>query len=131
LQQELERIARNTRLPERLLEIYNALGNDLFLIEECLARQTLVDRLSRNFFTFDGSLHATARTDAELLHEQLTNGELDPWTEHPRRSLITAWKSEPAGNGAEEPNALHRWPRDGDRGVKDSRWTRMTSSGSW
>ena len=38
LRDELGRIARDTRFPERLLEIYAALGNDAFLIEECFAR---------------------------------------------------------------------------------------------
>ena len=47
LERELERIAGNTRLPERLLEVYGALGNDSVLIQECLARPVLVERLER------------------------------------------------------------------------------------
>src|SRR5262245_8521211 len=53
LDREVERIARETRMPERLRELHRALGDDPFLIRECLARQVLVDRLSRNFFAFD------------------------------------------------------------------------------
>jgi hypothetical protein len=49
LRRELDRIARDTRLPERLQEIYAALGNDVFLIEECFARPAVVDRLARSF----------------------------------------------------------------------------------
>ena len=41
LQRELERMAHGTRMPERLIELYAALGNDPFLIKECLARATL------------------------------------------------------------------------------------------
>ena len=52
LQRELERMAQGTRMPERLQEVYAALGNDTFLIKECVARATLVDRLTRNFFAF-------------------------------------------------------------------------------
>ena len=44
LQQELARMARGSKMPDRLLELYAALGNDPFLIKECLARATLVDR---------------------------------------------------------------------------------------
>ena len=57
LSRELDRMAAGTRLPERLLELYTALGNDPFLIKECLARQVLVDPLSRNFFAFDTDIH--------------------------------------------------------------------------
>lgn len=46
---ELERMNRNTRLPERLRKIYSALGNDRHLILESLARPALAGRLSRNF----------------------------------------------------------------------------------
>src|SRR4029450_4554812 len=47
LGRELARMGGGTRLPERLLELHAALGNDPFLIKECLARQIMVDRLSR------------------------------------------------------------------------------------
>ncbi len=47
LQRELERMARGSKMPDRLLELYAALGNDSLLIKECLARATLVDRLAR------------------------------------------------------------------------------------
>lgn len=42
LQRELERIARDTRMPERLQGLYDALGNDAGLAREILARPTLV-----------------------------------------------------------------------------------------
>jgi hypothetical protein len=45
LERELSRIAASTRLPDRLREIYAALGNDPALIAECLARPVLVERL--------------------------------------------------------------------------------------
>jgi N-acetylneuraminic acid mutarotase len=56
LRREAERIAKSTRFPDRLHEIYAALGNDGFLIEECFARPALVDRLSRRFFASDERL---------------------------------------------------------------------------
>ena len=45
LQAEMERIAGHTRQPEVLREIFAALGNDPFVIAECLARPVLADRL--------------------------------------------------------------------------------------
>src|ERR1043166_2280788 len=43
LQAEMDRMAQNTRQPEILRELFDALGNDLFVIAECLARPVLVE----------------------------------------------------------------------------------------
>ncbi len=75
LQSELERIARNTRFPERLLEIYRALGEDPTLVEECFARPILVERLAKSSFAFDSRFHASSRTLASRLVEQLKAGD--------------------------------------------------------
>jgi N-acetylneuraminic acid mutarotase len=45
LQAEMDRMARNTRQPEVLQELFEALGNDPFVIAECLARPVLAERL--------------------------------------------------------------------------------------
>ena len=47
LADELERLARETRFPDRLLEIHTALGNDAKRLQECFARPVLVARLLR------------------------------------------------------------------------------------
>src|SRR5580765_725184 len=70
LRSELERIAEETRFPERLREIYEALGNDSFLIEECYVRPFLVDRLARNFYAFDGRLQDDSGQDADRLRRR-------------------------------------------------------------
>jgi hypothetical protein len=44
LQAEMDRMAKNTKQPEVLRELFAALGNDPFVIAECLARQVLVER---------------------------------------------------------------------------------------
>ena len=90
LERELERMARGTRMPERLIELYAALGDDPFLVKECLARATLVDRLARNFFAFDPVLHAKERREAERLRQRLSSGDLKPSAEYPRRTVIVA-----------------------------------------
>jgi hypothetical protein len=45
LQAEIERMAQHTRQPEVLHELFDALGNDPFVIAECLARPVLAERL--------------------------------------------------------------------------------------
>jgi len=87
LQRELERMAQGTRMPERLQELYAALGNDAFLVKECLARATLVDRLTHNFYAFDPTMHIAARTQAGYLHQQLVSGELGASADHPSRTI--------------------------------------------
>jgi hypothetical protein len=45
LQTEMNRMARDTKQPEVLRELFEALGNDPFVIAECLARPVLAERL--------------------------------------------------------------------------------------
>jgi N-acetylneuraminic acid mutarotase len=45
LQTEMERIARRTKQPEVLRELFEALGNDPLVIAECLARPVLAERM--------------------------------------------------------------------------------------
>src|SRR5215831_4275547 len=45
LQAEMDRMAQHTRQPEVLRELFEALGNDPFIIAECLARPVLAQRL--------------------------------------------------------------------------------------
>ncbi|PYY02999.1 MAG: hypothetical protein DMG69_33290, partial [Acidobacteria bacterium] len=45
LQAEMERMAKHTKQPEVLRELFEALDNDPYVIAECLARPTLSERL--------------------------------------------------------------------------------------
>jgi N-acetylneuraminic acid mutarotase len=45
LQAEMDRMAKQTKQPEMLRELFEALGNDPFVIAECLAKPALVERL--------------------------------------------------------------------------------------
>ena len=45
LQAEMERMAQDTKQPEVLRELFKALGNDPFVVAECLARPVLAARL--------------------------------------------------------------------------------------
>jgi hypothetical protein len=48
LQAEMERMAQHTKQPDVLRELFEALGNDPFVITECLARPALSERLATN-----------------------------------------------------------------------------------
>ncbi len=109
LARELDRMVRGTRRPDRLHEIFAALDNDTFLIEECLARATLVDRLARDLYAFDPILHLDARQRAQGIQRQLANGTLDPWSDHPERSVVDLVER--------DPEAVEIDPRDADGGT--------------
>src|SRR5947208_7274428 len=68
LQAEMERIASHTKQPGVLREIFAALGNDPYVIAECLARPALADRLARNLYAHDERFHRELkrRAAAEL-----------------------------------------------------------------
>src|SRR6266576_2470572 len=52
LQAEMDRMAKHTKQPEVLRELFEALGNDPFVIAECLARPALADRFLTNWYTY-------------------------------------------------------------------------------
>src|SRR5205814_1480283 len=68
LQAEMGRMAQHTKQPEVLREIFAALGNDPFVIAECLARPVLAQRLVTNLYAHDERLHGELkrRAQAEL-----------------------------------------------------------------
>jgi len=102
LQREMERMAGSTRMPERLQEVYLALQNDAFLFKECIARATLVDRLTHNFYAFDPRFHTAARRAIDALREQLVSGALSPKADHPNRT-VSEIAVGPGGEGAPGP----------------------------
>ncbi len=57
LQAEMDRMARNTKQPEVLRELFEALGNDPAVIAECLARPTLAERLIADLSAQDQTRH--------------------------------------------------------------------------
>jgi hypothetical protein len=65
LQAEMERMAQHTKQPEVLRELFDALGNDPFVIAECLARPALSERLVANFYAYDQRFHGKLRQRAE------------------------------------------------------------------
>src|SRR5437667_2112047 len=68
LQAEMERIASHTKQPGVLRELFAALGNDPFVITECLARPALAERLLTNWYAYDQRIQGELkhRAEAEL-----------------------------------------------------------------
>src|SRR5437588_5316842 len=60
LQAEMERMAQHTRQPEMLRELFESLGNDPFVIAECLARPVLSEQLVTSSYGYDQRFHGTA-----------------------------------------------------------------------
>ena len=65
LQTEMDRMAQNTKQPEVLHELFEALGNDPFVIAECLARPVLADRLLTQ--SVAGQAKESSRTSGEVV----------------------------------------------------------------
>src|SRR5258708_5924066 len=57
LQAEMDRMAIHTKKPEVLRELFAALGNDAFVIAECLARPALAERLLTSRYGYDAKIH--------------------------------------------------------------------------
>jgi hypothetical protein len=65
LQAEMERLASHTKQPGVLREIFVALGNDPFVIAECLARPVLAERLITELYAHDSRFHGELKRRAE------------------------------------------------------------------
>ena len=68
LQAEMDRMTQNTKQPEVLHELFEALGNDPVVIAECLARPALADRLLTSSYAYDQRIHGELKqhTASEL-----------------------------------------------------------------
>src|SRR6266567_56232 len=65
LQAEMERIASHTKQPGVLRELFAVLGNDPFVIAECLARPVLAERLLTELYAHDQRFHGELKRRAE------------------------------------------------------------------
>src|SRR5437773_2867930 len=69
LQAEMDRMARDTKQPEVLRELFEALGNDPAVIAECLARPILAERLIGDLSSQDQTRHVES-PQAEALRTE-------------------------------------------------------------
>ncbi len=65
LQAEMDRMAGHTQQPAVLRELFAALGDDPFVIAECLARPALAERLLSNWYSYDQRIHGELKRRAE------------------------------------------------------------------
>ncbi len=69
LQAEMDRTAQHSKQPDVLRELFEALGNDPFVIAECLARPLLAERLLTGLYAhdvrFEGELKQSLVAKAE------------------------------------------------------------------
>jgi hypothetical protein len=64
LQAEMNRMAAHTKQPEVLRQLFQALGNDPFVVAECLARPTLAQRELTSSYAYDQRIHGQLRERA-------------------------------------------------------------------
>jgi hypothetical protein len=101
VEHEMERIARHTRYPDRLREIYAALYDDPVLVLECFARPSLARRLTDRFRRLDDGGAAPGGADPTVTELNLLEPVADPRYRLP----------DPAGLGGEAAEACP--PADG------------------
>src|SRR5258708_1831307 len=75
LQAEMNRMAEATKQPEVLRDLFEALGNDPFVIAECLARPVLIERLLGNEYGRVGRGAAGQRAEVGLKESSPVNAE--------------------------------------------------------
>ncbi|MCI0618659.1 hypothetical protein L0244_37250 [bacterium] len=85
LQAEIDRMARTTKDASTLRELFSALDNNAFLIAETLGRQTLADRLIRNWYAFDQRFHNSKKAKALSIFK---NSNHESWTQFPGYSKV-------------------------------------------
>ena len=84
LQAEMERMAQHTNNPEMLRELFEALGNDPFVIAECLARPALSERLVDEVdLTNPEPSSGPQQREESRQPSESTDGEADSATEPP------------------------------------------------
>ena len=73
LQAEMDRMAKHTKQPAVLRELFEALGNDPFVIAECFARPVLAERLVTNLNAHDQSIHDELKVQPEYRRASADN----------------------------------------------------------
>ncbi|MCI0414861.1 hypothetical protein L0222_18955 [bacterium] len=83
MQAEMYRMAKHSRNPELLSELWAALNNDPYLIAECIVRPILVDRFSNEISDFEKKwtrMKSNIRMPADFLHQNYRLPEMKAGT---------------------------------------------------
>src|SRR6266478_6429571 len=129
LQAEMERIASHTRQPGVLREIFAALGNDPFVIAECLARPVLAERLITELYAHDQRFHGELkrRAEAELrTHRSVTRMKQTSGT-YTEIEWIKSDSADPVAAGV-PPAQPTRLPPQKPADTKNTQALKMSSS---
>src|SRR5437762_12063218 len=84
LQAEMDRMATNTKQPEVLRELFEALGNDPFVIAECLARPVLAQRLATELKNEDRAKLTKVAWLRDSLQSEIATSE----TQAPKKVVV-------------------------------------------
>ena len=76
LQAEMNRMAKHSKQPDVLRELFEALGNDAFVIAECLARPALAERLLASWNAKDVRSHGERQQREEATPPSNPTGQL-------------------------------------------------------
>ncbi len=90
LQAEVERMARQTRDPELLRELFAALNNDAFLIAEILARPNLAETLAHDAYVAEKRT-LTESSVTEAASAEKSGDDFEAWWQERRESFDTAF----------------------------------------
>src|SRR4029078_5849943 len=96
LQTEMDRMAQHTKQPEVLRELFEALGNDPFVIAECLARPILAERLFTSALAYrDVSLPVNERSRSQQPDRPFTGFTLAkiPTAVNAEGTCLDAWSA--------------------------------------
>ncbi|PYK24024.1 MAG: hypothetical protein DME59_15070 [Verrucomicrobia bacterium] len=96
LQAEMNRMAKHTKQPEVLRELFQALGNDPLVIAECLARSTLAERLFTSALAYrDVSWAESQRTRPRKAVRPFSSYTLPPIATalNPEGTCFDAWRA--------------------------------------
>src|SRR5205823_5744317 len=107
LQAEMDRIAKHTRQPEVLRELFEALGNDPFVIAECVARPALAQRLLTSWHAYDERIHCELKQRAET--ELQVHSSVDQMKQLSGSYSAVEFARSDSGNTVGQ---AHRWPNE-------------------
>ena len=102
LQAEMDRMAKHTKQPDALRELFAALGNDPFVIAECLARPVLSERLVTSSCGYDQRFQRTA---APLLAAASASYTLPMISDGPNGCIDDTWTATSTTNAADGRNS--------------------------
>ncbi len=102
LDAEVRRMARESRAPDVLRELFDALGDDSALVAEVLARPALADTLLRRWYRTDERLGVAAEGGAKQPFEV--------WWSETAPSIPTSLRSDPGAASAETAPAVTAAP---------------------